>query len=410
MSCRLPKQLGVARSEVSNEFENKQILFPGLFTRAIQISAKWAGMRTFCLDVFTPFDLKKTADYSAELWTTNIVPKLARITIPNYITNINQEDLPNKLLEMIDEIKTKYDSLNEMLKGHKFDFVYPDSYLFQNAPIFQKILLFKNCVRKIDDSKLDEFYKYLNSLNTANLTSDATLDAYLCTVDQDSIEILMRSMERFENLELESDDGNLTNLSMTLPKLKSIISLNSSSINPTIIQEIERSVKNFGLNGLIEFIFETSNSGTSVIKGIRPYLDHDTVELFEAATGINLISLDLLISSRKNQVKAVITEAMRQQIYSAFDADFKWNYFRFFSPTQFAVFADIGGFGFRDYPMPGDRIPKGFPICTLLYENQRSEETENLCINSRDGLISRYLDEQHLLYKILGLYTYLQKT
>jgi hypothetical protein len=397
MACRLPKQIGVSRADISDIFQGKSILFIGIFTRALQISAKWSGMNTVCVDGFCPFDLKKTADCCTELLDSESLSLSTLFPKQNTCDPMNLSKIKARIEEFYRE------SIINLL-DHKYDYIYPDSYFFNSPELWSSVQNLENIVIKIDPSKIFEFQSYLSSLRPKTCKTDeySYQISYFCALIDDTIEILMKTIEIYDS-------------ETKFPIIKSTLHISEQDYRLPQFIEIRKIAKNFSIIGIIEFTFninETEFSKGNIIpetlSEIRPYIDANSIELFETATGISLIQFDLQLISNREFPHHIFREDFKNRIKNGLDKEYQWSIFRFFSPVRFSVFSDIGGYGFRDYPMPGTQILLGNPICSEIVQNPCEKEQESTQIHDINDLKKYYEQEKQFIHKILGLHYYLK--
>ena len=407
MSCRLPQQIGASRADTIDDFQGKSILFIGVFTRPQQTSAKWLGMKTVCIDGFCSFDLRKTADCCLELLDSeDPLSNNAKETIRAQ----NEEKKFDSFLSIdAKNLEEKYKESLLNVPDHGYDFVYLDSYLFNSRQLWAVMRNFENLVVKIDPSKIEMLQALNNSLllqseqDNQILKTNYRISYMVACVGEDTMEILMKSIEIIDQ-------------SHHFPIIKSTLEISDSDKNNVEVSKLKDFCQQYSFRGIIEFIFtcdpelaEENQFVPRELMEIRPYIDNNTIELFETATGINLMALDLLIITNKSYPHQLFREDAKNRLFKAFDSKFKWSLFRFFSLVRFSVFADIGGYGFRDIPMPGSQIQRGMPICSEVSQNICNEPNSEGIIKNIEDLKSKYENEKDFVFKILGVHYYLKK-
>jgi predicted ATP-grasp superfamily ATP-dependent carboligase len=192
-------------------------------------------------------------------------------------------------------------------------------------------------------------------------------------------------------------------------------SIQEDPIDESIIKYLSSLCNKIGLIGIVEFRFQAdmwNEINDDNIIEIFPYLNASSLELFESATGLNLLTLELEIHECRRIPKYVYDEEFQTRLMNGYKKGFMWAFYRFFTPVRFAIFAELGGYDFRDSPMPGTIMRINDPISSEIVDFNQLNETQETgfkCFNSIDSVTERYRSERELLFKVLGVKKYIEK-
>ena len=111
-----------------------------------------------------------------------------------------------------------------------------------------------------------------------------------------------------------------------------------------------------------------------------------TIDLIEAATGINIVEMHL---------NSIIDQSLPDTV--PFPDDNTYIRAIYYSPIDFHILVDLQGFNYRDVPLIGNKVLTGQPLCSsILIGKDKNEAFE------------KALDDRDLLTRVLGIKSRIQ--
>lgn len=101
-----------------------------------------------------------------------------------------------------------------------------------------------------------------------------------------------------------------------------------------------------------------------------------TLDLFEAATGLNMIEM---------HIKSVIDKELPEKI--DFPTDLTYIRAIYYSPIDFFVMVDLQGLDFKDIPLIGNQILFGQPLCSTITSGCDKKEAFKKVLEDRDLIV-----------------------
>ncbi len=382
MSCRLDKIMGVEQRAPTLDMTNKVLFLAGLNTRALNMSAKCLGATTHCLDAFSLFDIRKLAD--------TVIPLGLGTDIFQITEGARQLTLKarEKLLRV----------LEQQCNAQQYDLIYPTveimkypqvkAFFQTRAPSFLKATA---PIIKVAPDTQDKAKNMLGIL-------------FLGTPDK-AVPLLTYSVS-FKQFSSKTS-------TLFLPVIASVPYKGDVRIYESNFVALCKAIhENYPISGIFEVIFADPRkachdlSDPQTIAELNPYPNGRMIDLFEGVLGRNFMEFDLGFAHPDYAPPSIedLTPVVNSHDTKFLQDEREWARFSFISPFEFAVFAELGGFGARDAVMPGSYVPASWEICTEIIEvTQQSVGLEKGQLIDYNHVLQKYEEEKKMVYSVLGL-------